>query len=258
MDKIEAGRRKIVLGDPVPWFTAPVMSGGSFSLSVAAGRWIVLSFLGSPADPRAERELAEMLEVFNLFHEDQLVFYGVLNAPPADPTPYLNLSTAATSFLVDCDGEISRPFGADIVPRTIILDPMLRAVADIPWDYAEGHGQTVRNVLKGLPGVEDFAGVPLNAPVLIVPRVFDFQLCDVLMQFYRKDRRRGFRLSARCRRQDVADRRLSDQAPQRSRRCAPAIARSDPQPDRSPPVAGRRAFFPVPGHAHGPLYRRLL
>ena len=145
MEKIEAGPRKIVLGDPVPWFTAPVISGGSFSLSVAAGRWIVLSFLGSPADPRAERELAEMLEVFNLFHEDRLVFYGVLTAPPADPTPYLKLSTAATSFLADYDGEISRLFGADIMPRTIILDPMLRAIADIPWDYAEGHGQTVRN-----------------------------------------------------------------------------------------------------------------
>ena len=46
-----------------------------------------------------------------------------------------------------------------------------------PLGFREGHGQTVRNVLKSLPDVEDFAGVPLNAPVLIVPRVFDFQLC---------------------------------------------------------------------------------
>jgi len=186
MEKSEAGPRKTVLGDPVPWFTAPVMSGGSFSLSVAAGRWIVLSFLGSPADPRAERELAEMLEVSRLFHEDRLVFYGVLTALPQNPAPYLKLSTSAMSFLADYDGEISRSFGANDVPRTIILDPMLRAVADIPWDYGAGHAQTVRDVLKSLPSVEDFAGVPLSAPVLIVPRVFDFQLCDVLIQFYEK------------------------------------------------------------------------
>ncbi|MGB7100796.1 MAG: 2OG-Fe(II) oxygenase [Xanthobacteraceae bacterium] len=210
MEKIEAGPRKIVLGDPVPWFTAPVISGGSFSLSVAAGRWIVLSFLGSPADQRAERELAKMLEVFNLFHEDRLVFCGVLAAPPADPTPYLKLSTAAASFLADYDGEISRLFGGDIMPRTIILDPMLRAIADIPWEYPDGHGQTVRNVLKGLPGVEDFAGVPLNAPVLIVPRVFDFQLCDVLIQFYQKigGQDSGFLLDVEGKTSRVVDYRL--------------------------------------------------
>jgi predicted 2-oxoglutarate/Fe(II)-dependent dioxygenase YbiX len=72
------------------------------------------------------------------------------------------------------------------MPRTIVLDPMLRAVADIPWDHADGHAQTVRSVLESLPAVDDSAGVPLTAPVLIVPRVFDFALCDVLVQFYDK------------------------------------------------------------------------
>ena len=43
---------EIVLGDPVPWFAAPLIGDGAFNLSVAAGRWIVLSFLGSPANPR--------------------------------------------------------------------------------------------------------------------------------------------------------------------------------------------------------------
>jgi peroxiredoxin len=168
MEKSEAGAGRIVLGDPVPWFAAPLIADGSFNLSVAAGRWIVLSFLGSPADPRAERELAELLDVFHLFHEDRIVFYGVLTTPPDDPTPYLKLSTAAMAFLADYDGAISDSFGAAAMPRTIILDPMLRAVADIPWNYAAGHAQTVRNVLKGLPAVDESAGVPLSAPVLIV------------------------------------------------------------------------------------------
>ena len=42
---------------------------------------------------------------------------------------------------------ISRAFGAADMPRTIVLDPMLRAVADIPWDHPAGHAQTVRDVL---------------------------------------------------------------------------------------------------------------
>jgi predicted 2-oxoglutarate/Fe(II)-dependent dioxygenase YbiX/peroxiredoxin len=182
----EAAHNGIVLGDPVPWFSAPLIADGSFNLSVAAGRWIVLSFLGSPANPRIEHELAELLRDRHLFDEDRIVFYGVLTAPPAAPASYVNRGTAAVSFLADYDGAISRSFGAAEMPRTIVLDPMLRAIADIPWDYAAGHAPTVRNVLQSLPAVDDSAGVPLSAPVLIVPRVLDFELCDVLIQFYEK------------------------------------------------------------------------
>lgn len=182
----EARPNGITLGDPVPWFTAPLISDGSFSLSVAAGRWIVLSFLGPPSDPRAMQEMAELLRDAHLFDEDRIVFYGLLTAPPADPAPYLERSGAAVAFLADYDGAVSEAFGAAAMPRTIVLDPMLRAVADIPWDYTAGHAASVRAVLQSLPAVDDAAGVPLSAPVLLVPRVFDFRLCEALVEFYQK------------------------------------------------------------------------
>ncbi len=56
-----AAGKSIVLGDPAPWFGAPLIGDGTFNLQVAAGRWIVLSFLGSPADPRADQELSNLL-----------------------------------------------------------------------------------------------------------------------------------------------------------------------------------------------------
>ena len=186
MDKALAGTSGIVLGDPVPSFTAPLLGEGSFSLSVAAGRWIVLSFLGSPANPRVEQELAEIFRSAHLFDEDRIVFYGILAAPPDDSAPYLRRTSAATAFFADYDGAISRAFGAAEMPRTIVLDPMLRAVANIAFDHAGGHAQTVREVLQSLPAVDDNAGVPLTAPVLILPRVFDFPLCDTLVRFYEK------------------------------------------------------------------------
>ena len=186
MAKIENGSSGIVLGDPVPWFAVPLIGDGAFNLQVAAGRWIVLSFLGSPANPKVQEELAELLRDKRLFHEDRIVFYGVLTAPPGDPSHYTALNTQAISFIADYDGAVSRAFGAADRPRTIVLDPMLRAVADIPWDFAAGHASTVHGVLQGLPAVDDAAGVPLYAPVLVVPRVLDFALCDFLVQFYDK------------------------------------------------------------------------
>jgi predicted 2-oxoglutarate/Fe(II)-dependent dioxygenase YbiX len=138
------------------------------------------------------------------------VFYGVLTEPPDDPAYYIKLSTPAVSFIADYDGAISRSYGAFDMPRTIVLDPMLRAVADIPWDYAAGHAQTVRNVLQGLPAVDNAAGVPLTAPVLIVPRVLDFQLCDFLVEFYEKlgGRDSGFLLDSDGKTATVVDYRL--------------------------------------------------
>jgi len=186
MSTAEPDKAGIILGDPVPWFGAPLMAGGSFNLQVAAGRWIVLAFLGSLADPRAQAELAELMSEAERFDPDHIVFYGVFTAPPADPAPYQKLCTAAVSFIADYDGAVSRAFGAADAPRTIVLDPMLRAVANVPWTQPGGHGETVRGMLRSLPAVDDSAGVPLCAPVLIVPRIFDFALCEVLVRLYEK------------------------------------------------------------------------
>ena len=70
------------------------------------------------------------------------------------------------------------------MPRTIICDPMLRAIANISWDHPEGHASVVAATLAALPDVDQSAGVPLTAPALIVPRVFEFPFCHLLVKFY--------------------------------------------------------------------------
>jgi peroxiredoxin len=174
----------ITLGDPVPWFTAPLITGGSFILHVQAGRWIVLCFLGSPANPRVNEELAALLNETSLFDEDRVIVRGVFTAPPDDVAQNPQVSSKALSFLADYDGALSRSFGALDMPRTIVLDPMLRAIADIPWDFPQGHAATVRDLLRSLPAIDDSAGVPMSAPALIVPRVLNFELCDFLVRLY--------------------------------------------------------------------------
>jgi len=183
MRKIPAGCDRIVLGDPAPWFSASIVAGGSFDLHVSAGRWVVLSFLGSPANPRAMVELAELAREDALFGDDHLVVACIFAGQPDDLGSLAGISGKLT-FLADYDGAISRSFGALETPRTVVLDPMLRVVADISWDIAQGHAETVRNVLRGLPAVDDSAGVPMFAPALMVPRVFGFDICDLLVHLY--------------------------------------------------------------------------
>lgn len=184
MSDVNSAANRVILGDHVPWFSAPLVTGGQFDLHVSAGRWVVLSFQGSPADHRANEELAALLRDADLMAEDQLVACVVLTAPPADAAAVAAISSNALLFLADYDGAISRAFGASDMPRTVVLDPMLRAIADIPWDFPRGHAATVSETLRGLPSVENSAGAAMTAPALIVPRVLSFELCDFLMQFY--------------------------------------------------------------------------
>ena len=174
----------MVLGDPVPWFSAPLVTGGGFDLHVSAGRWVVLSFLGSPANPRAMVEIGELLRESSVLDEDHIIVGCIFTGEPDDIGSLAAISSNKLFFLADYDGVISRSFGAFEMPRTIVLDPMLRAVADISWDSPQGHAETVRGVLRTLPTVDNSAGVPMFAPALMVPRVFSFELCDFLIQFY--------------------------------------------------------------------------
>lgn len=186
MQIIDVGSSPLRLGDPVPGFTAPTVTGGSVSLHVDAGRWVALAFLGSLAEPRAAQELAELLGAASLFSEDHLVFYGILTAPPGAQAlqQLAAISGPSLAFIADYDGAISAAYGARGSPRTVVLDPLQRAVADIPWEHPQGHGASVRRLLQELPPVDQSAGVPLFAPALVVPRVFDGALCEFLVRLY--------------------------------------------------------------------------
>ena len=210
MPHSNAAKNHIALGDPVPWFSAPTVTGGHFNLQVAAGRWIVLSFLGSADDPRAKQELAGLLRDAHLFDEDRLVAHGVLTTPPSELAPLSDASGPAVSFLADYNRELSRTYGALEMSRTVVLDPMLRAVANIPWDHPEGHLNVLRNLLHSLPRVDDAAGVPMTAPVLMVPRVFEFPFCELLIKLYERmgGEDSGFMLDIAGKTQTVVDYRL--------------------------------------------------
>ena len=116
--------------------------------------------------------------------EDRLMANVILTKPIEAPTQLGAINHPAFALLADHDGALSRNYGALDAPRTIVLDPMLRAIANIAWQDTDEHIAMLRELLRGLPSVDDQAGVPMNAPVLIVPRVFDFPLCELLVKLY--------------------------------------------------------------------------
>jgi predicted 2-oxoglutarate/Fe(II)-dependent dioxygenase YbiX/peroxiredoxin len=167
----------------VPWFGAPTLGDGSFNLQVAAGRWIVLAFLGRGDNRGIDDELDELFRTVD-FQEDHVIFCGVLMQPSGALDRFANRTGPAVSFVADHDGAISRAFGAAEASRVFVLDAMLRAVANISREASGAHIRAVCELITGLPAVDDSAGMPLTAPVLIVPRVLDFPLCQTLVRVF--------------------------------------------------------------------------
>jgi len=180
--------KAITLGDPIPWFRANHIGTGKpeLDIHVSAGRWILLAFVGSLDQPRAQATVSTLVQQAASFTDDHLIIYIVLSRPPENPLALLSLSGPVLKFIADYDGAIGAHYGANEQPRTIALDPMLRAIADITWDHPDGHDSVVSGLLHGLPSVDNSAGVPMTAPALIVPRVFDFPLCELLVNLYEK------------------------------------------------------------------------
>ena len=178
--------QQVVLGDPVQWFSGTTVSGAPVDLHVDAGRWVVLAFFGDLGSERAQHELVSFLSLAPLCVDDRLVLRAIFTGPEAMIAQLAPVTHPGLSFIYDRSGELSAAYGAAEMPRTVVLDPMLRAVANIGWDHPSGHANAVSELVRSLPAVDESAGVPLFAPVLVVPRVLDYALCDLLVGLYDK------------------------------------------------------------------------
>ena len=102
----------------------------------------------------------ELDELFRNAHfdEDRVIFCGIVRAPQSVLENFAKQTGQAISFVADPDGMISRSFGAADKPRLFVLDPMLRAVANIPWDESGAHIKAACELIRGCRRTADRAG----------------------------------------------------------------------------------------------------
>ena len=238
----------VSLGDPAPWFgahlqrrrVAPSRQCRPLGRPIVLSRVVVATRTGRV--PRAG---------FRNSAASPKTRWSAMPCSPHQPTrspAYCRRRCRALrpGHCQNYDGAVTRLYGAKGMPHVpSFLDPMLRAVAIVPWDHPNGHAAVVKQIVGSLPDVDLAAGAPITAPALIVPRVFDFDLCDFLVRALRQDRRRGFGLPARRRRQDRHGRRPSAQTPPRSSHCRadPARRMRTPIVKRLPPLIEALAHF---------------
>lgn len=185
-----------VAGDPAPGFIQRSPQNPRYSFDSAAGRYLVLCFLGSAADAQARAALRTVLERPDLFDDCHASFFGVSNDPADERTGRLQNRLPGYRFFWDFDLSVARRYGA--VPRTtdeaapslpmarfwLVVDPTMRVIANIPLRADGSDGAEVVALLASLPPPAEFGGMPLQAPILFLPRIFEPALCAHLTGLY--------------------------------------------------------------------------
>jgi peroxiredoxin len=181
-------------GDPAPMFAADTSVNPQFKFDAVAGRYVVLCLVGSAADPSSAAVLAE-------FDARRARFDGaraLLMAVTIDPADRARLAQRRPGvvYVWDADAAVSRRYDAVTEPpaaaggpvayrpRTVVLDQAMRVLAIVPFDLAGPASAHVDRVVQVLDAQPPLDQLTLPAPILVVPRVFEPDLCGRLAEYY--------------------------------------------------------------------------
>jgi len=181
----------LAVGDPVPNFFGRCTGNPRFRFDSVAGRYVLLALLGSLAQPQAQAAMQAIRARLSLFDDAHASAFVVTMDPADFAGNRASDHIPGLRHFDDRDGAISRLLGVAeegtggqvrYTMRLLLLDPSLRvlAVAD-PTD-----APALVEKLAILPPPGEHAGVALFAPVLVVPRVFEPDLCRALIAAFRE------------------------------------------------------------------------
>lgn len=196
-------QRQFFAGDPVPWFTCKSTSNPRYNFDTVAGRYIVLSFLGSAAHPASAEVLNHVTTTLRPhFDDEKIAFFGVSVDPEDERAARVAQMLPGIRYFFDVDRKVSEAYGAvdgslekaDGVafrPFTLVLDPLMRVIANLPLAHAKQHNDQLGQLLGSLPPVDSHGATEICAPILSLPRVFEPEFCAELIKLYEQRGRQG-------------------------------------------------------------------
>jgi peroxiredoxin/predicted 2-oxoglutarate/Fe(II)-dependent dioxygenase YbiX len=197
----------LTVGDPAPWFT-PTTTDAQTQTHLQdfrmGGYRAVLFFFGSARNSQVRSALTGFCAAKSYFEQSGIHFFGVT----IDPTDRILEQEVPPStyfhWLWDFSGEISiryglcelgnRSQGITYEPTTFVLSENLRVLGLFPLETHLAHAEQVLNFLQALPRPASPRCVTQQAPVLLIPDVFQPEFCQSLIKNYQANggRESGF------------------------------------------------------------------
>lgn len=187
--KAEKRSHPLVPGEPAPWFSCRTSTRERYVFDTVAGRYIVLSFLGAAGDPHARALLEGVRSTRERFDDQSFAFFGVTTGEAGEADALLQDAIPGLRFFRDDEREVSELYGV-VAPDgsyrglTYVLDPSLRVIASLPFN--EGHFERLDALLGRLPPLPAPEIARPQAPVLVLPHVFEPALCRDLIDYYER------------------------------------------------------------------------
>lgn len=171
----------LVWGDYAPWFTAEALSGSpTYKFDTVAGRHVVMLFYGTAQQPACLEALEVVARHRGLFDDDRACFFGITADPSDANSGRIAQQLPGIRFFLDFDRRVSELYGAlsgeEYRPHWLVLDPGLRVIGRFEVNRGEEAVALLRSAIAAPPA-------PF-APVLLVPNVFERELCRHLIQLY--------------------------------------------------------------------------
>ena len=193
-----SSRFDLMPGDPAPWFTQRSFSNPAYHFNVAAGRYLVLCFFGSAAEPHGQAALAAVRARADRFDDRTASFFGVSIDPEDAAQRRVADRIPGYRFILDFDLGVSRLYGLADAPEPgaasggkvalrrcwVVTDPTLRVMRVLRFAPDRSDIAEMMAFLDALPPPAAFAGQELQAPVLLLPNVFEPDFCGELIRRY--------------------------------------------------------------------------
>ncbi|CAN5381892.1 hypothetical protein BH10PSE6_BH10PSE6_10390 [soil metagenome] len=189
---------KLRRGEPAPAFEARTPSNPRFAFHTAAGRPILLVFLGTPAGAAAARLVKEVGELRSAFNDRDLALFYVANDERAIERLGIAQALPGIRYFLDFDGRISAQLGFSttdgasgsglIETGAVLLDRALRGLETVVVaddDDRPVIAPLIERVRK-LAAWEASAPNVNHAPVLVAERIFEPAFCRALIEYYER------------------------------------------------------------------------
>lgn len=183
-------------GDPAPWFYQASFANPRYAFDTAAGRYIVLCFFGTASDAHSQAAASAVRHLREFFDDETGCFFGVSSDPRDQSDKRVTDSYPGYRYFWDFDGSVGRLYGAlpteaepgkgpfPLRRMWIIIDPTLRVLKVIPFDDKQRDLIDLLDYLRALPPPARFSGTELQAPIILLPNVFDPKFCQRLIGLF--------------------------------------------------------------------------
>jgi len=183
--------RVVAAGDTAPWFRQATSSNPTFNFDTVGGRYIVLCFFGTAGDATGRAMLSLLDEERDLFDDRKFSFFGVSFDPADRSSGRVTDIVPGIRHFWDFDRSVGQLYGAADIEGSpqarriwVILDPTMRVASVIPAGRDGEERRQVAALLKSLPPIGQVGGLSIQAPILVLPNVFEADLCASLIALY--------------------------------------------------------------------------